>query len=831
MRIPLLLVFWMMITASLGYAQGLKGKVVDPEGQPVTYARITVAELGRGTLTDERGRYQLDLPPGTHEVIFTHLSFRQHTVTVTLPQDREVDVILIPSDLNLAPVDIEGGKRDPAYAIMADLIDHRKERLRQYESYTCQTYLKVTQQVDTLRKETLPDSLMARDTPQVVNFIESYSTTHFQQPHHYKSVVQAYRHLDPSKSRQVGNSLDGIGQQYQTELNNPYLFYLDVSQADFNFYENYIDLPKLSDRPLISPLNGALWQVIYAFRLEETFYLDGRVHYRIRIAPRNRVGPYFAGEIIVVDGDWAIREARLKVMPSTLNYFAEFELSHQYERTADGRWLLYEETYDYEIRERKLRYLGQSVALHQDYELDVAFPKRFFGNELRRTEREAFERDSSFWEQTRPQPLGKSETAFIQVQDSIIQHRSSPEFLRSMDSADNVITWMDVLAQGVSYKDRRRGMYYTFSPILEQIQPLGVGGYRHQLRSSITKVFERKTQLTVSGRVDYGVVNQDIRGGGRVRYQYDPRRFASFYVRGGDVYDMVTLNTTITAILARSNFIRKTYVGVGHSIELFNGFYLDVGLDFADRRPIDSLQLSDWSTELFGDFNTPEEFDPYREMLIEVKLRYTPGQPYFMEPYRKVVQASRWPTFTLTYKKAIPGFFDSEIDFDFLALEAEDEFKIGAMGSSRWRAKAGRFLRAPNLMFTDEVFFRGSDPIIFVNPLELFQLLGPTIRTRNAYFSGHYLHNFSGALMDKIPLVKRTNLETTAGAATLLIEDGGFWHTEVFAGLQHPIRIRQVRFKVGVFYTTSYSNYANALAGEFKIGISFFDDSINRWTY
>lgn len=827
----LLLVLTLILTSLLAIGQNLRGKVTNADGDPVAYVRVLVPEQSKGALTDERGNYNLTLSAGTHEVVFNHLNYSEHKVAVTLPEDRVVDVILLPKDLNLDPVEIAGGRRDPAYAIMTELIDHRRERLRQYESYTCQTYLKVVLQTDTLRDEPLPDSLQHLDTTHLVHLIESYSKTHFQQPGKYKSIVEAYRHYNPGKSQSVGNSLDGIGSQYSTELNNPYLFYLDVSQAEFNFYDNYINLPNLSDRPLVSPLNGAIWQVIYAFKLEERFYLNDKVHYRIRVTPRNKVGPYFSGEIIVVDGDWAIREAHLKVMPSTLNFFAEFRLDHQYQRTSDGRWLLTHEDYNYEVHDRKVRSVGQSTAQHTEYELDLEFPNRFFNNELRSTDREAFERDSSFWESTRPQPLGKSETAFIQVQDSIIEYRSSDEFLRKMDSADNMITWLDVLAEGITYKDRRRGMYYFFSPLLDQMQFAGVGGYRHQLRVGATKVFERKTQLAVRGRVDYGFANQDIKGEGIIRYMYNPRRFSSFYIRGGDVYSMVTANTTITAILARSNFVRKTYFGAGYSTELFNGFYVDLGIDYADRNSIDSLKLASWTSELFGEFNTPEEFDPYREFLFELKIRYTPGQRYFMEPYRKIVEGSRWPTFTLEYKKAIPGIAGSEIDFDYLALEAEDEFRIGSMGTSRWRAKAGRFLRAPNMMFTDEVFFRGSDPIIFVNPLNLFQLLGPTIRTRNAYFAGHYLHNFSGALMNKIPLINRTNLETTAGAATLLIEDGGFWHTEVFAGLQHPIRIRRVLFKVGVFYTTSYSNYAGALSGEFKVGVSFFDSSKNRWTY
>ncbi|MEM9984504.1 MAG: DUF5686 family protein, partial [Bacteroidota bacterium] len=618
MHLRLLFLLGMLCSYSLGWTQGVKGRITTPDGDPIAYVRVNAIDAQVGTLSDAQGRYELSLGAGTHQILFTHFGYRQHQVEVIVPKDRSVDVILLPTDFKLDPVDIKGGKRDPAYDIMADLIEHRKERLRQYESYSAHTYLKVTLMSDSIPKEPLPDSLIVTDTPKLVKLIESQSQTNFQQPGKYKSIVEGYRFYSPSRSRRVGLSLDGIGSTYSSELNDPYLFYLDVSQADFNFYENLISVPTLSDRPLVSPLNSNLWRIIYAFKLNETFYQDNKVHYRIQIAPRNRDGPYFAGEIVVVDGDWAIREASLKVMRSTMSHFDEFRLEHHYEPTKDGRWLLTEETYNYEVRERKMRYIGESIARHSDFELDVTFPKRFFNNELRRTEQEAFERDSSYWASLRPVELQSHEEAFIGIQDSIIAYRSSAEFLYKLDSADNQITWQDVLIEGIRFKNRKRKLYYYIGPLAEQPQPFGVGGYRHQVSGGFTKVFASKKKISVFGRVNYGFANQDFKGGARVRYTYAPKRFGSFYVRGGDFYDFVTLNTTLTAIIGRNNFIRRTYIGAGHSIELLNGLYLDVGLDFSDRSPIDSLNLSEWSEELFGSFNTPRSFTEYKEMLVDI---------------------------------------------------------------------------------------------------------------------------------------------------------------------------------------------------------------------
>ena len=260
-------------------------------------------------------------------------------------------------------------------------------------------------------------------------------------------------------------------------------------------------------------------------------------------------------------------------------------------------------------------------------------------------------------------------------------------------------------------------------------------------------------------------------------------------------------------------------------------YMVDASVDFADRKPIDGLDLAKWSEELFGEFNVPETFDPYREFLFDLKIRFIPGQKYIMEPYRKINLASKWPTFTLHYKKAIAGIINSEINFDYLALRVNHEFRPATFGISRWSVNVGRFLQANNIRFTDFTFFRGSDPFLFANPLRAFQLLGPTISTQNAFFDGHYLHDFGGALMDKIPLLKRTRLQSSAGTGILMIEDGNFLHSEIYAGLQYPFRIRTQLFKAGAYFVTSYSTHDDAIRTQIKFGLTFFNPVKSRWEY
>ncbi|MDB4286177.1 DUF5686 and carboxypeptidase regulatory-like domain-containing protein [bacterium] len=841
MRRKLLLFFFLVFLGIQAIGQSLSGRVTDQNGHNVAYATVYLEGTRYAAITNDKGEYSFHVKSGSYRAVFRHIGYEQKALPVVIAGAVILDVELMGTDVQLEIVEINAGKKDPAYAIMKQVIANKKEYVKQFDTYSCNTYLKTLLEKDTLPKRkqrlALIDSLGEDSLPvlgenrTVDNLVESMSKTHFQFPGKYKSVVTAYRNLEVSgiSERDLWNDVEEAG--YSTAIRNPYIFYQDVSEADFNFYKNLVVAPKLGDRPFISPLHAVSWQLTYKYKLEETFFEDGKVTYRISVTPRNPIGPYFEGELVIVDGIWAIKSVDLKAKPATLNFFKEFSLQHTYSITEDQRWVLEKEAYTYETQIGKSHYYGLTEALHSDYDLDTDFPRNFFGNELRRVEKEAFEKDSTYWERVRPVYLNSSERMFIQEQDSIFTLRTSPTYLAKQDSAFNHLSWLDFLFNGISFRHRpSRTQYYIF-PISQQIAPLGIGGYRHTLGGYVKKRFKRGYDINVSGALDYGFNNNDLKGYGRVSYTYNPRKLGRIYVKYGDVYQLIYNLEALRAIFSRGNFINKVYGGVGHSMELFNGFNLDANVEFADHIAIDNLELSEWSQSLFGASNTPPSFEPFRELLFEVKARYTPGMKYHMEPYRKVNLGSKFPTFTLHYKKAVPGFLGSEINFDFLELGINHEFKVGTLGTSRWNAKAGKFLQAENLRFTDYKFFRGSDRYLFFNPLWAFQLLGPTISTKNEYFQGNYLHDFGGTLIGKVPLLKHTRLQLMGGGGTLLIRDGNFFHSELYTGIHYPFRIKTQRLKFGAYFVTSYSNHSNVIDSQVKFGVTFFNPAQNKWSY
>lgn len=877
-----LAIFFLLVSSLPAHAYLLKGKVSDADGEAIPYANVYVENSTYGVVTNVKGEYFLELERGEYRIVFQSLGYEKQVMEVSLTGNQEMDVVLQPEAVEMEAVEVTAGRKDPAYAIMQKVIAEKRRYIKQFESYKCETYLKVSLERDTLLRKpkrvsnkeiarrareeaekdslarvaerdtvaTVPDSTEAvamadstveeRDTTgalkkrQKLNFIESWSTTNFRYPGQYKSEIHAYRDMTEKVGGGVYMEFNGEGMEvktYQPIPNNPYLFYTDVSDADINFYKNLVEAYDLGDRPFVSPLSATSWKLTYKYKLEEQFMEDGRVIYKIWVTPRLKAGPYFEGHIYIVDEIWAIKSVNLTILPSTLSFFNHFQVLHQYEQTEDERWILSREDYYYTIKDGRDRYYGSTIALHDEHELDVEFPNRFFKNEVRKVADDARDKDSTFWSTHRPITLKTAELDFIHFRDSINTYHKSEEYLHRKDSIYNKIKWFDPLFNGLAFRQRDKGMSYFIQPLITQVRPFGVGGYRHALGGYVAKEWDSFNRLIVDGELDYGFKNKDPRGRVKVSYTYLPKKLGSAYIRYGNSYTMVNSFATIAQIFARGNYINSIYYGLGHEIEVFNGVKLNVGLLFADRKAIDQLELAQWSQELFGDDNQPQGFDLFREAKIDLQLEITPGQKYISEARRKIILGSKWPTFKLRYRKAIPGIWDSRINYDYVEVSATDEFRPGTLGISRWAARAGTYIQDQNLRFTDYTFFRGSDRYLFVNPLKAFQSLGPTISTPNAFFSANYLHDFGGALIDKIPLLNRTPLQVTGGAGVLLIEDGSFFHSEVYGGLQFPFRIKGQRFKLGAYYVTSFSTQEKAIAGQWKFGITFFNSFKNRWEY
>jgi len=285
-------------------------------------------------------------------------------------------------------------------------------------------------------------------------------------------------------------------------------------------------------------------------------------------------------------------------------------------------------------------------------------------------------------------------------------------------------------------------------------------------------------------------------------------------------------------VLKRSNIYLNSGLEMNHEIELFNGLTLMNQVELAWRRSVADYKVSNNADSIFGIPNEPAlDFQPYNAVYNEVKLYYTPKLRYIREPREKIYLGSKYPTFYVHWRKGVPGLMKSAIDFDYLELGLMQNIQWGTPGNSSYTLKTGDFLNTKNLKVIDYRFMRQGDPLFFLNPQRMFQALDSTFPLFDRYCQGNLLHEFNGALINKIPFLKKIRLQEVAGGGFLIAPERNLRYAELFAGIERVFKWPfnpLARIKLGVYVVGSVANqFKNPV--QFKIGLTSWDRFRNRW--
>jgi hypothetical protein len=90
------------------------------------------------------------------------------------------------------------------------------------------------------------------------------------------------------------------------------------------------------------------------------------------------------------------------------------------------------------------------------------------------------------------------------------------------------------------------------------------------------------------------------------------------------------------------------------------------------------------------------------------------------------------------------------------------------------------------------------------------------------------LHQFNGAILNKIPILKKIKLLEVAGGGVLYVPERNLKYVEAFVGVEKIIRFWRQRFKLGYYIVGSAANqFKNPI--QFKFGFTGFNQKTNSW--
>jgi len=846
-RILLFVLFLLTCLNFNANAQSISGKVTDADGSLLPYVNIQVKNATIGTTTNEDGLYKLNLKPGNYTLIFSFVGYVTYEQDVRISGNRNIqlDATLQTLDKVLNEVLISADQKELARSIMRNLRNNRKNFLDAIQTFETEYYRKASLQsnipiklkLDTLQIDSITEDVSINEEFKTVTskLFETYNKVYFQSPSRYKEIVIAENDYEPNPQFQylsIGISANTRGLNISSLQNNsrdPYILVFDAASADFNFFKNTLHLPLISDKPFLSPLASTA-TLNYIFDYHGMFYESDKKIFVISVEPIFKNDALFSGLVYVEDSTWFLNKIDLNFNKAALNYCSELRII-QYYKTDSNKYVTPHTTeLFYKIREGKKTIEGNVFIEYFNRKINVDIPRSKFTNEIIRYNSDASEKDSAFWKNIRTKEFSEHEERFAKKNDSLKIHYSSPEYIHKLDSSFNDIRFWSFIYRGVGHRNRIKGYEFYFDPLIAQINPFGVGGYRHKLGGRYKKRYKNDYLFETEGFADYGFLNQDIRGKVGVGLTYIPEKFVRTFIRYGDHYEMINDYASVISTFSRSNYVRTKGFSIAQRMEIFNGLFGEITFNYSNQTPITDMKLESWSSIIFGELNTPSDFNPYTKFDINLELKYRINQKYIMKGRRKILLDSNWPELSLVYRKGIPKLFNSEVNFDFIEVGIHHDMTLSRWGTSGGNLLLGSFVNKKNLRIIEHKYFRGSDILFFSNPLLSFQLLGPTLSSSTTYLRLNYIHHFDGAIFDKIPLISKLKISPAAGAGALLMTENNFKHIEFFAGIERKFRIKKELFKIGIYAVTA-DNTLTKPTITYKIGLNFYNPYSQKWDY
>jgi hypothetical protein len=255
-----------------------------------------------------------------------------------------------------------------------------------------------------------------------------------------------------------------------------------------------------------------------------------------------------------------------------------------------------------------------------------------------------------------------------------------------------------------------------------------VDGFIYRQTFGLEQRIDSAHTLKIDPGIAYAFSRNRVMWWTDINYDYAPMRIGNVHFHVGsesaDYNGESGINTTINSLA--SLFFRRNYLKlyqqneayITNKIDLANGLNLSASAGY--RLAVPLANNSDYS--FF--YRDEREYTPnipgdnpdneLRNMANEeawwdIQLEYTPQYYYKVWGGRKHYQHSKYPTFFIRNRMAVPGIVNSTADYDLLEFGARQRKEWGMMHAFSWNIKAGFFLNQDQIFLMDDKYFNNQD--------------------------------------------------------------------------------------------------------------------------
>jgi hypothetical protein len=845
-------------------AQGLRGKITDPDGESLPFANIIEAGTNRGIASNIEGEYILALTPGRHRIKFQYLGYRPLDTIIVIGQGFTVfNAIMHPEIVALSEAVVSGKGEDPAYTIMRRAIAKAKYHGLQVDEYNAMVYVKGSGRLNKvpglIRKRLEKEGV---DTSAAYTQ-ESVSKLHYIRPDQYRDTVVSIRTVGDD------NNTSPMGFIYSS------------------FYE-----PKVVNG--ISPLAPDAFS---HYRFEYLGFIEDGDHVinKIKVTPKGRGDQVFEGVIYIVDNLWSIHSLDL----TTYIWGIRFEMQQQFSPILPDVWLPVHEIYDVNGSifgfGFQYRYFAQlsnyRIKLNPDLEVpvivldakveaeDAREAEEKHGNkkfdegltaldpgeelsvkQLRKMMREyekqeiealpesdtvitssaslqvidstAYKKDSSYWEEIRPLPLTELEIKGYARQDSIASIPPEPQDDDDLQDTLSVSMNGEGFAANVKRREKfsithlitggRYAMgdeiYFQLKGPLQSVNYNTVDGFHAGYAFEFGNSVDQTVNWEAGPSIRYNFARESINYDGRVRLfgkgwdlefmgGKQPRQFN---------YDFPLspwLNT-IYSLLANRNYLKEyeqTFVNVRYAQKILGGLGITLKGEYADREKLvnhSDIVFFDDKKLLFTSNNpehvsvSNEAFGDHKAIISDASIWIKPFWEYKVNRGTKRKDYSRSPSFTLRYRKGW-GSEEEYHPFDLVSGQLEYKLSVGAGSFLSMNVAAGKFIGENKpVYFQDFAHFPGNRLFATpINPVNSFRMLDYyRYSTNDEYASGLFNYQFRRFALTQFDFFRRQGIRENVLFNVLLTPESQ-QYAEIGYALNYVLRFLRVEF------VTSWQDY------------------------
>ncbi|GAB4245086.1 MAG: DUF5686 and carboxypeptidase regulatory-like domain-containing protein [Ekhidna sp.] len=804
---------------------GISGITRSSSGEKLPFSTVYVKGTTNGTTSNASAEYFLRVAPGQHTIVAQYVGYQTVERRVNIPEGKTVnlDFDLQEQALQLQTVVVTAGDENPAYRVIREAIKKRKFYRDEVKAFKTDAYLK-----GLFRLNERPDKILGQkitvDTG-IVYLSESVSEFSFERP-------------DKVSERMISSKVSGDEQGFS---------FNQASDFNINAYDKNIDLDM--EREFVSPISNQAF-LFYEYEWLGLFEENGKLINKIRVIPKRSTDPVFEGVIYLVEDEWRFHTIDLMVTKARgLEFIDSLRINQVFAPTQHDIWMPLSQKFSFSFGAFGFRGSGYYIGIYSNYEVEPnyelfkeeqvydekfgdapttdLFEKEDFTPEVLVVEEGSNERDTLYWKNIRPIPLTKVEVQDYKVKDSIRLVKESVPYKDSVDAERNKLTVGNVFLSGYTHYNSVSESYWSLPAVIGIFQFNTVEGFVPEIQPTIWFQEKEQTKYWIRPSVRYGFSNERFNAKLEASYRKLDRKFTRYYFGGGrytsqfDETEAITpfINSWIT-LIGGDNYMKifeKSFAYGRFQQEVKNGILFTGNLEYASRDTLTNTTTYTWekdeevnftSNQPFNEELAATGFESHQAMVASFQFRIRFGQKYATRPDRKFIYSSKYPELLLTYKKGINAL-GSDVNFDFVQLMVSDDMKLGLVGTSNYAVAVGGFLNDKDLTFVDFKHFSANQTSLSqVGKRMRFELLPfYQFSTTNRYFEAHYEHHFNEFIFNKIPLIKKLNLQAVASANYLNTKTIGNY-VEVGAGIEHIFKFLRVdyywAFRDGAFFGRGY---------------------------